>query len=79
VILGASALKGGRLVSRGVEKETRAGLALGAGSSFVSTLVSVKLLGRGKGRGRSLAPYGLYRCLLAGLVAGRVRRRGDGR
>jgi undecaprenyl-diphosphatase len=72
VILGASALKGARLLSDGIPRQARAGLALGAASAFVSTLASLRLLR--ERRPGPLLPYALYRCLLAGIVAVRVRR-----
>jgi undecaprenyl-diphosphatase len=79
VIVGASVLKGGRLLSHGVPRRARAGLALGGASAFVSTLASVRAL-RGSAReGRSLLPYAVYRCLLAGAVAIRLRRTRPGR
>jgi undecaprenyl-diphosphatase len=74
VILGASVLKGARLLSHGVPRSARAGLALGGASAFASTLASVRALrSRGRERG-SLLGYALYRCLLAGLVFARLRR-----
>jgi undecaprenyl-diphosphatase len=74
VILGASALKGARMLSHGAQRGSRMGLALGCASAFASTLVSVRALrGRGLERG-SLLPYALYRCLLASLVIVRLRR-----
>ncbi|HWJ51399.1 MAG TPA: undecaprenyl-diphosphate phosphatase [Solirubrobacteraceae bacterium] len=79
VILGASVLKGGRLLSHGIPRPARAGLLVGGVSAFVSTLASVRAL-RGSGREqRSLLGYSLYRCLLAGLVMARLHReRSDG-
>jgi undecaprenyl-diphosphatase len=74
VILGASALKGARLLAHGVPRHARAGLAAGGTSAFLSTLASVRVLRRGAREERSLLPYSLYRCLLAGLVAIRLRR-----
>jgi undecaprenyl-diphosphatase len=74
VILGASVLKGGRLLSHGVPRHARAGLALGGSSAFLSTLASVRVM-RGRAReGHSLLPYSVYRCLLAGLVSIRLSR-----
>jgi undecaprenyl-diphosphatase len=46
-------------------------LGAGAGAAFCSTLAAARLLGLG--RGRRLAPYAVYRCLLAALVIRRVR------
>jgi len=79
VILGASVLKGARLVRDGTPARTRAALAMGAGTSFVSTLISAGLLRRGSSRLRPLLPYALYRCLLAVLVMVRLRRTRGGR
>jgi undecaprenyl-diphosphatase len=73
VIVGASVLKGARLIRHGEPRRARAGLALGGASAFVSTLASARVLAR-RERGRSLAPYAIYRCLLAGLVMMRLRR-----
>ncbi len=79
VIFGASALTGVRAVRSGVAREQRAGLALGAGAAFVSTLASATLARRWRLAARSLLPYSLYRCLLAALAISRVRRaRGGG-
>jgi undecaprenyl-diphosphatase len=74
VILAAVALKGSRLLRHGVAPAARAPLAAGAASSFLSTLVSARLLRRGRRTGRALAPYALYRCLLAVLVLIHGRR-----
>jgi undecaprenyl-diphosphatase len=72
VLLGASVLKGGRLLSHGVARHARGGLALGGTSAFLSTLASVRVMRDSEQR--SLLPYSLYRCLLAGLVLVRLRR-----
>jgi undecaprenyl-diphosphatase len=74
VILGASVLKGGRLLSNGVPRQARAGLALGGLSAFVSTLASVRALRGSDREQRPLFGYALYRCLLAALVLVRLRR-----
>jgi undecaprenyl-diphosphatase len=74
VIVGASLLKGSHLARRGIPREARAGMAVGAGTAFVSTLASARILRRRRGGERSLLPYSLYRCVLAGLVMIRVRR-----
>lgn len=74
VILGASVLKGVRLVRQGAPASTRAAIAVGGGTSFVSTLLSARLLRRGSAEVRPLLPYSLYRCLLATLVLLRLRR-----
>ena len=74
VILGASVLKGRRLLSHGIPRPARAGLALGGVSAFLSTLASVRALGGREREQRSLLGYSLYRCLLAGVVMARLRR-----
>ena len=74
VILAAVALKAGRLARRGVPRGTLATLVAGGVSAFVSTLASARVLRGGRRAGRALAPYSLYRCLLAALVMARVRR-----
>ena len=75
VILGAGGLEMLRMARRGVPREVRMALAGGAGSAFVSTLLSARLLGGAGARrgGRALGPYALYRCLLAGVVVRRLR------
>jgi undecaprenyl-diphosphatase len=65
VILGAGALK-----AADIRHDTPAALSGGA-AAFASTLLAARLLRR---RGRRLAPYAAYRCLLAGLVLARLRR-----
>ncbi len=73
VILGAGALKAWRLRRRGLPDGARPTLAAGAGSAFVSTLVSARLLRRRWVSERSLLPYAAYRCLIAALALGRLR------
>jgi undecaprenyl-diphosphatase len=75
VLLGASLLEAGRL-SRGasIDRRTAGLLAVGGTSAFLSTLLSSRILRRGGYRDRALLPYSLYRCLLAALVLGRLRR-----
>jgi undecaprenyl-diphosphatase len=80
VIVGAGALKTGRLLQRGAASGTplpggRA-LLLGGGASFLSTLVASRLLRRDRGTqpATALWPYALYRGLLAVLVALRRSR-----
>jgi undecaprenyl-diphosphatase len=71
IIVGAVALKGGRLVGR----DTRGiggRLLAGALAAFVSTLASSWLI-RHLERGRSLLPYAVYRSLLAAVVIRRLR------
>ena len=73
VMLGASLLKGGRLAGDARPRGIRAATVLGGAAAFVSTLASARRLRR-ESANRSLAPYALYRCLLAGLVIRRLRR-----
>jgi undecaprenyl-diphosphatase len=72
VMLGASALQGVRLAQRGLPAGSAPPLLAGAGSAFVSTLLSARVLRR---RAQALLPYSLYRSLLAALVIARLRRR----
>ncbi len=74
VMLGASLLKGRRLAGDAGPRGIRAAAVLGGAAAFVSTLASARLLRRESLAKRSLAPYALYRCLLAGLVVRRLRR-----
>jgi undecaprenyl-diphosphatase len=79
VLLGASTLKGARVLSHGVPRNARVGLAVGALSAFVSTLASIRILPSRARDGGSLLPYAIYRCALAGLVMLRLRRTGPSR
>ncbi|HEY3864586.1 MAG TPA: undecaprenyl-diphosphate phosphatase [Solirubrobacteraceae bacterium] len=79
VIVGAGALKTGRLLQRGAASGTpipggRA-LLVGGGASFLSTLAATRLLRRGRGTqpAAALWPYALYRGLLAACVGRRLR------
>jgi undecaprenyl-diphosphatase len=72
VIVGATLLKGTRLVRRGLPAGVARAFAAGVGASFASTLVSVRLI-RAVERDRSLLPYAAYRAGLAALVARRAR------
>jgi undecaprenyl-diphosphatase len=81
VILGAGALKTGRLLQRGLadggtDRSAAGALLIGGSASFFSTLAATRLLRRGRGEppARALWPYSLYRGLLALLVIGRLRR-----
>ena len=74
VILAAVALKSARLIRDGITPAARAPLAAGTASAFASTLVSARLLRRGRRSGRRLAPYALYRFLLAALILVHERR-----
>ena len=77
VILGASALKGSRLLASGSPEGASRTLATGAVSAFASTLASARLLRRAS-QDRSLLPYSVYRLLLALLVLRRLRAAGSG-
>jgi undecaprenyl-diphosphatase len=71
VILGAGALKTGRLLQRGVPSDDGRALALGATTAFLSTLAATRLQRRDRRSARAagaLLPYALYRGLLASLV-----------
>jgi undecaprenyl-diphosphatase len=74
VIVGATALKGARLLRRGVPPPLRRAFAAGAASAFVSTLGSTWLIDHVE-RDRPLAPYAAYRLALAALVTLRRARR----
>lgn len=73
IIVGASALKGARLLRRGTSAEMRRSLGLGVAASFASTLASQRLIGLVE-RDRALWPYAAYRIALAALVLRRLRR-----
>ena len=73
VIVGATVLKGVRLRRRGVSRELAGAIAVGVGSSFVSTLASQRLIGLVE-RDRALWPYAAYRLALAAAVAVRMPR-----
>jgi undecaprenyl-diphosphatase len=79
VIVGAGALKTGRLpqrrAARGEPISGAGALLLGGSASFLSTLAATRLLRRGR-RAQStgaLWPYALYRGLLAACVGRRLR------
>jgi undecaprenyl-diphosphatase len=72
IIVGATALKGGRLADRGTSPELRRSLALGVGASFASTLASQRLIGLVE-RDRALWPYAAYRAGLAAAVLIKLR------
>jgi undecaprenyl-diphosphatase len=73
IIVGASVLKGVRLSRRGASAELRRTLAVGAGASFASTLVSQRLIHLVE-RDRALWPYAAYRAALAAAVLAKLRR-----
>jgi undecaprenyl-diphosphatase len=65
VILGACALKGARLRQGSLSREQRHALAAGAGASFLSTLASARLQAQLRLGEMPLAPFSVYRLLLA--------------
>ncbi len=80
VIIGAGALKTGRLLQRRARSGTAIpggrALLLGGGASFLSTLAATRLLRRDQGAQpvtTPLWPYSLYRGLLAACVGQRLR------
>jgi len=73
VIGGATLLKSLRLARRGLPEGAAVPFALGAGASFVSTLVSTRVI-RAVERDSSLAPYVVYRLALAAVVLARAAR-----
>jgi undecaprenyl-diphosphatase len=60
IIVGATALKGGRLRRRGVPAGLRRSMAIGVAASFASTLASQRLIDLVE-RDRALWPYAAYR------------------
>ena len=72
VIVGATALKGLRLLRRGLPAGAQRGFAAGIAASFASTLASIRII-RAVERDRSLMPYAAYRIALAALVLRRLR------
>jgi undecaprenyl-diphosphatase len=75
IIVGATALKGTRLVRRGIPRDLAAAFAVGSGAAFASTLASTWLI-RQVERDRSLLPYAAYRLGLAAVVIRRLRQNG---
>ncbi len=73
IIVGATALKGTRLVRRGATPELRRTIAVGVAASFASTLASQRLIGLVE-RDRALWPYAAYRAGLAAVVLIKLRR-----
>jgi undecaprenyl-diphosphatase len=73
IIVGATALKGTRLVRRGTTPELRRSLGIGVVASFASTLASQRLIQLVE-RDRALWPYAAYRIGLAGLVLRRLSK-----
>jgi undecaprenyl-diphosphatase len=73
-IVGAAALKGVRLVGRGVPAHLAVAFSTGAAAAFASTLASRGLLGRIE-RARSYLPLAAYRVALGAGAAVLLRRR----
>jgi undecaprenyl-diphosphatase len=73
IITAASALKGYRLLRRGMPPRALAPFVVGAAAAFTSTLTSTWLI-RQVERDRSLAPYAAYRTVLAAFVVRRLWR-----
>jgi undecaprenyl-diphosphatase len=73
VILGATVLKGARLLRRELPPGVAGGMAAGAAAAFGSTLASVRLIAMLE-RSRSLLPYALYRTGLATIALARIGR-----
>jgi undecaprenyl pyrophosphate phosphatase UppP len=73
VILAAAALKGVRLARRGLPPGVAAGMLAGAGTAFVSTLASLRLITMLE-RSRSLLPYAVYRAALGTVALSRSKR-----
>jgi undecaprenyl-diphosphatase len=74
IIVGATALKGTRLVRRGTTPELRRSLGIGIAASFASTLASQRLIQLVE-RDRALWPYAAYRLGLAAVVLAKLGRR----
>lgn len=70
IIAGASALKGVRLIRRGVSRADLPAFAAGVAASFATTLAAVPLVHRAEG-GAPLWPYAVYRLALAGVLLSR--------
>jgi undecaprenyl-diphosphatase len=71
IITAASALKGYRLLRRGMPPRALAPFVVGSAAAFASTLASTWLI-RQVERDRSLAPYAAYRAALAVVVLRRL-------
>lgn len=74
IIVGATALKGTRLVRRGTTPELRRSLGIGIAASFASTLASQRLIQLVE-RDRALWPYAAYRLGLAAVVLAKLGRK----
>jgi undecaprenyl-diphosphatase len=73
IIVGATALKGGRLARRGISPGLRRSMAIGMAASFASTMASQRLIGLVE-RDRALWPYAAYRAGLAAVVLAKLQR-----
>ena len=71
VILGAVALKGSRLLSRGLGRRQKRWLTVGVATSFASTLASNGLIAMVE-RDRALMPYSAYRIAFGLLILARL-------
>ena len=71
VIIGAVGLKGVRLARRGISRRQARWLAIGTGTSFLSTMAATDLI-RMVERDRALAPYAAYRALFGLLILARL-------
>ncbi len=71
VIGGATLLKTLRVRRRGLPSGAAVPFTLGAGTSLISTLAAARVM-RPRERAGPLAPYAVYRVLLAGLVLARL-------
>lgn len=77
-ILGATLLKGRRMLTAGVPPGLGRPLAAGAIAAFASTLACSGLVSPAR-RARSLVPFSFYRTALAAVVLGTRRHRRDAR
>jgi undecaprenyl-diphosphatase len=73
VIVGATGLKGWRILRRGLPAGAARAFAAGIAASFSATLASMRIV-RALQRDRSLLPYAAYRIALAAVVLRRLRR-----
>ena len=75
VIAGASLLKGVRLARRGLSRRQGRWLAIGTATSFISTLVSNRMIELVE-RDSALLPYALYRVAFAAVILTGLPSRG---
>lgn len=76
VIAAAGMLQGARLLRSGLPADVRGAMAIGGASAFCSTLASVALARGARAASWPLAPFAVYRCLLAAWALLRSRSRG---